>query len=450
LDNLEDKRALDCINEAVEISKGLNNNFLLGEVLSFRSQYYGKNEQFENAKKDAIQALAHADTTNKSVLAKLHYSVLLSSIRNNDKQDAYDYLKKFQQINVEYMEQNWTEKIAEMATKYETEKKELVISQQQQVIKNQNLQRWLLVGGIGVSVLILFLLWYLLRLRNRRNLALTERAEALSERNVALAEHTDLLAEMNATKDKFFSIISHDLKNPALALRDALQLLVDNADLWNADTIKKYYHRLLDTADDQVELLYNLLNWAQMQTGRMDFTPAPFDLAACLRRELSLIRNMAEKKGVALAVDLPASAIITGDRNMLTTVARNLLTNAVKFTPAAGTVTLSINGIPAVALARADLQSVRPVSETDNYPSLQMEKQRQDAVVTISDTGVGMTEEQLENLFHIDRKQSLRGTAGEQGTGLGLVVCKELLHKHGITLHAESEKGKGSRFWFSL
>ena len=209
------------------------------------------------------------------------------------------------------------------------------------MIKNQNLQRGLLAGGIVFAVAILFLLGYLLRLRNRRNQALTdlnialsERTEALSERNSALTERNDALAEMNTTKEKFFSIISHDLKNPALAQRDALQLLVDNADLWNADTIKRYYHRLLNSADEQVELLYHLLNWAQVQTGRMEYTPSPLDLTAYLRSDLSLIRTMAEKKNIAFVVNIPPNAIVTADRNILATVVRNLLTNAVKFTPA--------------------------------------------------------------------------------------------------------------------
>jgi len=275
------------------------------------------------------------------------------------------------------------------------------------VIKNQNLQRGLLAGGIVFAVAILFLLGYLLRLRNRRNQALTdlnialsERTEALSERNSALTERNDALAEMNTTKEKFFSIISHDLKNPALAQRDALQLLVDNADLWNADTIKRYYHRLLNSADEQVELLYHLLNWAQVQTGRMEYTPSPLDLTAYLRSDLSLIRTMAEKKNIAFDVNIPSSAIVTADRNMIATVVRNLLTNAVKFTPAGGTVTFVI----------ADAFRNPPQQYT----------------ISITDTGVGMTADQIRDLFHIDRRRSIKGTAGEHGTGIGLVVCKEL------------------------
>jgi len=305
--------------------------------------------------------------------------------------------------------------------KYETEKKELEIQNQKNIIKKQNLQRGLLAGSVAVSVVILAMLWYMLRLRNRRNHALTER--------------NDALAEMNATKDKFFSIISHDLKNPAIAQRDALQLLIKNAGLWNVDALTDYYQELLNSADGQVELLYNLLNWAQLQTGRMAYTPTTFTLSDLLS-DTTLIRNMAKSKGITLILPQSQDALITGDRNMLSTVIRNLLTNAVKFTPAGGTVTLTAFQAPSNSLERGE-----------NSPPVEG---LGEVHISVTDTGVGMSEEQIRNLFQLDSRQSRRGTADEQGSGLGLIVCKELLEKHGSELHVESEEGKGSRFCFTI
>ena len=221
---------------------------------------------------------------------------------------------------------------------------------------------------------------------------------------------------MNATKDKFFNIISHDLKNPAIAQRNALQLLLSNSENWNTELLTKYYSELLKSADSQVALLYNLLNWAQVQTGRMPYLPAPFDLIDALQTDIVIIQNMAEQKGITFNIDIPQKAIVTGDDNMLTIVIRNLLTNAVKFTNAGGSVSLNIS----------------------------------QNCISISDTGIGMTEEQQQNLFHIDKKRSRLGTSGEQGSGLGLIVCKELVEKHGSTLHIESVEGKGSKFWFEI
>jgi len=210
---------------------------------------------------------------------------------------------------------------AEMAAKYETGKKELEIERQHNIIHRQKTQRNLFAGGVAVCVVVLALLWYMLRLRNRRN---------------------RILAEMNTTKDRFFNIISHDLKNPATAQRDALQLLIKNSKSWEVASISEYYEELLKTADGQVELLNNLLDWARVQTGRMGYSPKPFYLLARLRPDITLIGNMTQKKNITFTVEIPEDALVSGDSDMLTTIIRNLLTNAVKFTPKGGTVTLEV------------------------------------------------------------------------------------------------------------
>ena len=129
---------------------------------------------------------------------------------------------------------------------------------------------------------------------------------------------------------------------------------------------------------------------------------------------------MAERREIAFEALLPPTVVVTADVNMLVTVVRNLLTNAVKFTASGGKVSLQIN------------------ERNGKY------------AVSVSDTGVGMTSEQVQSLFRIDSKVSREGTAGEQSSGLGLIVCRDMLHKHGIELLVESEEGKGSRFWFEV
>ena len=302
---------------------------------------------------------------------------------------------------------------SEMEAKYETSKKELEIEQQQLLIARKTLQRNLFAAGVAISAVFLALLWYMLRLRTRRNLALTERNNALSE--------------VNATKDKFFNIISHDLKNPVLAQRDALRILAANSRSWDADRLAEYHAELLKVAEEQTELVYNLLGWAQLQTGRITCTPGMFSLTLRLRSDIALLRNMAEYKGIALITNLPDHVLINGDANMLSAVIRNLLINAIKFTAEGGQVTLDVSPCRDVA---------RRVSV--GY------------TISVTDTGVGMTREQIRNLFRLDMSQSRRGTAGEQGSGLGLIVCREFLNQHGATLHVESEPGKGSRFWFEV
>jgi signal transduction histidine kinase len=203
-------------------------------------------------------------------------------------------------------------------------------------------------------------------------------------------------------------------------------MLLDNAESWDVDTLQKYYHGLLKSANGQVNLLYNLLNWAQIQTGRMPFQPTLFDLVAELQRtDIPLLRDMANRKNIELIVQMPESALVMGDANMLAIVVRNLIINALKFTNPGGTVTLTISS-----------STTKAAHNTPIYR------------ISVSDTGIGMTTEQILNLFTLNCQTSKRGTAGEQGAGIGLIVCKELLEKHGTTLRVESKINEGSCFSF--
>jgi signal transduction histidine kinase len=138
-----------------------------------------------------------------------------------------------------------------------------------------------------------------------------------------------------------------------------------------------------------------------------------------------MIKTMAAQKNISFEALTPPSAVLTGDQNMLMTVIRNLLTNAVKFTSTGGQITLAITS--------SDTGAATPRTR-----------------ISITDTGVGMSETQIRNLFRLDSHNSTKGTANELGSGLGLIVCKEMLEKHGSTLHVESEEGKGCRFWFEV
>jgi signal transduction histidine kinase len=199
----------------------------------------------------------------------------------------------------------------------------------------------------------------------------------------------------------------------------------------------------MKSADGLVDLLYNLLNWAQLQTGRMPFKPVLFDLAADLRETTStLLNSMAEHKNIKLTTELPDTALVTADINMIKTVVRNLVDNAIKFTPTGGNVTLTISPHPSSLTPQTPNPKPQTSSLTPQTPYR----------ISVTDTGVGMNETQIRNLFNRDvtRHASTKGTANESGTGLGLMVCKELLEKHGSMLHVESEEGKGSAFWFEL
>jgi signal transduction histidine kinase len=326
------------------------------------------------------------------------------------------YLEQYRNFNETIFQETTQKQLNEFQVKYETAEKDLIIERQNADASRRKQQNTVLFGVILIFALAVAILIIVVRNRNRRN---------------------RILADTNATKDKYFSIISHDLKNPAIMQCEALQLLADNADKWDAASLSRYYQKLLASAKGQLNLLYSLLDWAQVQAGRMPYTPVDFDLTAALKKsDIGIIQNIADEKGVIFDIQIPETTLATGDCDMLTTVVRNLLTNAVKFTAKGGTVTLNIEASPNPSKGGAF-----------SPPSGELEGAY---IISVSDTGTGMTPEQVNNLFHLDIKQSRRGTAGEQGSGLGLIVCKEMVEKHGSKLHVESEEGKGSRFWFEV
>ena len=397
---------LKCSEECLQIAEELGMEGRMVSALNALARAQLDMKQYAKSEASALRALQidSIGTVTRDLLLTLTKNYMMT----NNHSKASHYLEKYDNHLFTFLDDDYRQRASELEVIYETEKKELEIEQQRHIIDRQKMQRALLAVSVAICTLFLVLLWYMLHLRSRRNRALTER--------------NDALAEINATKDKFFSIISHDLKNPAIAQREALQQLLDNGDLWDKETLKKYYHRLTQSSDRQLSLLYNLLNWAKTQTGRMPCQPVLFDVVAELRKnEIPLLRELADRKEITLVSEMPDAALVTGDDDMLLTVVRNLMGNAIKFTPAGGSVTLS----------------VKP-DENGKF------------IISVADTGVGMTAEQKQNLFSPDRRASRRGTAGEQGSGLGLLVCRELLEKHGSALHIESEEGKGSRFWFEV
>ena len=395
-------KSLDYLMRAVNLNEENNGRtdykaytcYLIAETFSAS----GKNP--DEAEEYFMQSLTLSENAENAYYQQLAYTGLVNLNLSRNPQKALEFMLKQIEIKETLFNDQTKQQLNDFQVKYDTQQKEIEITRQQAVISRYKSNRIIFIVSLSLTVMILILLWRMLALRNKSNL---------------------VLAEMNATKDKFFSIISHDLKNPAIAQRDALQQLISHSKEWNTELLSQFYSELLKSAEGQVELLYNLLNWARVQAGRMPYNPIRFDLPAALRPDITLIENMAKRKGVITNIRIPETAIVTGDSNMIATVARNLLTNAVKFTPA------------------------------ENIVSLHIERAANGGfTVCITDTGTGMSDAQLRDLYNLDSLRARQGTNGESGSGLGLVVCRELIEKNGSTLNVESEEGKGSCFWFTL
>lgn len=235
-----------------------------------------------------------------------------------------------------------------------------------------------------------------------------------------LRNSRDQLQELNATKDKFFSIIAHDLRNPFNALISGSEMLVHYFEELEQEQIKEFIGEINMASKQAFNLLGNLLEWARSQTGRILYSPEKIKIDEIVQENMDLLEQNAKEKNIHLANEVEAETFAYADKDMITTVVRNIMANALKYTSNGGEVTI----------ASKDAGDYREI--------------------WISDTGIGIEEEDMDKLFRIDTKHSTLGTADERGTGLGLILCKEFVEGNHGKIWVESKVGKGSHFKFTL
>jgi signal transduction histidine kinase/ligand-binding sensor domain-containing protein len=278
---------------------------------------------------------------------------------------------------------------------------------------------WFILLEIMVATAIAIMIYiYLVKIRTNR--LLTFQNQQISEANEALRESEKNLMELNATKDKFFSIISHDLKNPFTSLLSISELMVENFDAADREEHRAGFKKIHNSVKHLLDLLENLLTWSRSQRGRIKYDPTRFNLSSLIQENVNLHKLLAEKKGIMLLSPDNQDVYAYGDRDMINSVIRNLMTNAVKFT------------------------------EPNKKVEVKVEQRDEEVEVSVVDEGIGIEKENLQRLFRIDEKYKSTGTAGEKGTGLGLIICREFVEKHGGQIRVKSEPGMGSTFTFSI
>ena len=233
-----------------------------------------------------------------------------------------------------------------------------------------------------------------------------------------LLDYSGELRELNGTKDKLFSIIAHDLRNPFFSILGIIELIREESKSTGND-IRTFLPALEDTTRNAYTLLENLLTWSQSQTGKIRFSPESIPAASLVENSVSLVAGAASAKYIGIKKAVDGGIQVFADRNMVDTILRNLLTNAIKFTPGEGVVTVGVQS------ADGGVQ------------------------FSVRDTGVGMAKDLVERMFTVG-VHPRPGTANESGTGLGLLLCKEFVDHHGGNLRVTSEPGKGSEFTFWL
>lgn len=428
--------------------------------LSMTLNYLGRLAVEENNYRDAQfyfeNSLLLAQEIGLNRMITKNYLDLAAVMQNEGKyQEAFKYQKSYIQKRDSIYSSESKRKIFELQLMYDREKREneMQILRKNEQITQLNLQRDRLLKNFLIIAIILvlvslFLLYNRFLIARNANSMLEKQKEEISETNEQLVElnqslleqkkmYEDLnkkmhisnkklkeseknLKEINATKDKFFSIISHDLRNPFASIVSFSRILKRDILNMSKDELKQLALELDKSVLKIDNLLENLLQWSRTQTGKIKYKPEYLAMHEIIKDNLNLLKNNARDKEIDLIDKVDENLVVYSDKNMADTVVRNLISNALKYT--------NING------------RIEVISEVKDHM----------AYISIKDNGVGMPEENKQKIFRTDSLHSTYGTMDEKGSGLGLLLCKEFVEKQGGSITFESKLNEGSTFTFSM
>ncbi|HAF28681.1 MAG TPA: hypothetical protein DCG75_06495 [Bacteroidales bacterium] len=244
--------------------------------------------------------------------------------------------------------------------------------------------------------------------------------KTISLQKEEIENHREQLTALNASKDKFFSIIAHDLRNPIAGFLNLTEILTNNFDVFSENESKEFIEVMNEASKQLYNLLENLLQWSRAQTGGITYEPKFISIKKMVDETIDALMINIENKSIKISLNLDEKAIVFVDENMITTVIRNLLSNAIKFSH------------------RNEIISIRCTSKEEFVE------------LSVIDNGIGIKKEDREKLFRIDQHLTTPGTSEEKGTGLGLILCKEFVEKNRGKIWVESDLNKGSEFTFTL
>jgi len=388
---------------------------------------------------EAIQFyLASVETgveiNNAVMVSKAYESLYKLFETKGDHKNALKYHKLYSQAQLEQLQEISDMEIYKQQLNFELAQKQdtiqvienkLQVSRELEKIKTMEAnkyktQRMFLMLIALIFILATGIILYLFRQLKVKNKAIDEAYKNTTIANLKLRKSENVLKELVTTKDKFFSIISHDLRGPISSLMHLTELLVQNADDFTLDELKETNQTIHVSSKNLYALLENLLQWSRLQTGRMKFNVTKIELHKLVRRNMELLQVSAKDKNIQLINNIPDEVTVQGDNEMIDTVLRNLLNNAIKFTAQGGFVKTNYTISP-------------------DYH-----------IITVEDNGVGMSDEVKSRLFDISQQVTTSGTNNETGTGLGLLLCYDFIKRHDGNIKVESQQNKGTVFYIHL
>lgn len=413
------KQSLAYYDSASIIHKKANNQFGVAEAHLGISEVYIEQQKYDEAEALIEKTLVTAKKNNAQKMTidcfeKLSYL----AEKKGDYERGLEYHKSFKQLEDSLYSEEMLSRLFQDQLRFQTELKDSEIAalsrakaEQESSLKREEFLRNILVVVIALTVILLFTVYRSSRRRIKINKLLIEHQQEIKKRSQELEQ-------LNQVKDKFLSIVSHDLRSPITAL-SAILNLAEQKNL-TPEEFKQLTGELRKQFDNARTFISNLLDWALLQMDKLKIQPLKVDLAAAVEENVKMVESL-QMKQIHFISDVPEGVYGWADPNMLNLILRNLLLNAVKFSEIGGKVEVTCKDFD-----------------------------KQFFVIAVKDYGVGISPEVQRLLFDKSSGYSSRGTANEKGTGLGLILCKEFIEKNGGKIWFESEEWSGSTFYFTI
>ncbi len=403
---------------SIEIFHSLDNPNSTAMAYNQYADYLIATNQYKKALGYIKKSLALSETVG-NLFIKMECAELKTKayIGLKDYKTALKYNRLENELSEKMKNESNIQSIAHLETKFEYEKKlkDIESEKEKEILRTQMIARTAIITAfllLGISIIAI--LFY--RHRTKTNLLLKKKNTEISNLNTKLEE-------LNSTKDKFFSIIAHDLKNPLGSLREMSKMLHELDSEFTQEERIELLLSLKKSTNKTYSLLENLLEWSRSQRGILKFEPNEVDIYAIAQNSIDFVKYSAQKKEIELINSIPKDTFVYADTNLLHSIIRNLLTNSLKFSKPMGSIEIGVQ---------------------NNSSDLNEE------IFFVKDTGIGINPEEQAKLFRIEYHLSKIGTAGESGTGLGLILCKEFIDKHNGQIWIESSEGTGTTVFFTL
>ncbi|MBL3655062.1 ATP-binding protein [Fulvivirga sediminis] len=420
-ENKEYERALDYYRIAGDFYIEVNNDIFLIENRLDMANVYIQTDKLRQAYDTAKVALDLALKTHSNIALENASKVLVKIAElQGDYEKAYTYLKFNMDARDSLLRENNNQHLQELKQRYNAEDREnqIKLLQKDKQIQQANLRQKDILTYALISVIILVLIilvlvyWAYQSNRNKKNI--------LAVKNAKIQTQKEHLMQMNKGKDQLFSIISHDIKSPLNSLKGFSNLLVNNIDMLSKDDIQQMGGKINQSLNNLSELLDNLLAWSIRQTKTQKLEVEKVDINDLISKNIELYTLMAVSKRITLSDYSEEGVLALADSNSIHTVVRNLIGNAIKFSYPDGEIKI----------------------RAFNYQNK--------VKVSVIDNGVGMSQKYIDRLFDLGSKDSQVGTSNEKGSGLGLILCQELIRDNDGEFYVNSELQKGSTFSFTL